>query len=545
MACGTLPPGPDGGAPGTGAQPGGPSGSGGGTGTSGGSGGTVADCTTAPADTGATVLRRLSALEYRLTTQDLLALPEPPSADGIPLDNERLGFRTFAEYQTMSADNLRAYLEQGAQLAADLMADPARRDAVIGCDTAAPTCLADFVGRFGQLAYRRPLEEDEAAAIVSAAEEFGQDADDQFAFAIEAFLSSSQFLYRIEVGNQPEGLSQLTPHELAAKLSFALWGRGPTLEQLDAAAAGALDTPDGLALAAADMLEDERAQLFFEQFFRQWLGYQTLKPPNAEEVEVFADMQVETDRLLEEFAWGAGAAGPNGLLGAFTANHTYVSAALSDYYGLPAPDANGQVTFPSGDPRENSGLLTHAALLSAKSDGDLIAIRGNWLLRTFLCEEIEIPPSLADTIGELLVGLDRVGIVEARNTRTECVNCHAVIDPIGIGFGAFDRTGVFDASEDPSIFGIQAALPPAPAPNTFTSVAGLSTLLASMPEVPVCLTERAYLYVNGRQPTRTDECGVSEVARDFSTAGHTFAGLLGALVDDPAFRLRRAPEPTP
>jgi len=375
---------------------------------------------------------------------------------------------------------------------------------------------------------------------VDAAEAFALSADDQFAFAIEALLSSAQFLYRVEIGDQTAGLSQLTPHELAAKLSFALWGRGPSLAQLDAAAAGYLATPQGLATEARAMLEDERAQLFFEQFFRQWLGYQTLKPPNAAATAVFADMQAETDRLLEEFAWGTGS-----ILGALTANHTYVTPELAAYYGLPAPTGDGKVEFPSDDPRANSGLLTHAALISAKSDGDLIAMRGNWLLRTFLCQEIEIPAALADTIGELLVGLDRVGIVAARNTRTECVNCHAVIDPIGIGFGAFNRTGIFDETEDPSVFGIPAALPLAPAPNTFNSVAGLSTLLASMPGVPVCLTERAYLYVNGRQPTHVDECATQNVSADFDASGQTFPGLLTALVTDPAFRLRRAPEPTP
>jgi len=533
LACGSGTPGPDGEPQASGGA------TTGGTGGSVGSGGANAvDCEAT--DAGATVLRRLSALEYRLTTQDLLALPEPPDPAGVPLDNERLGFRTFAELQTMSADNLRAYLDKASSLAADLLSDAARRDTVIGCNTSDPTCLTDFVTRFGKLAYRRPLEADEVLSITEAAEEFGTDMDDRIAFAIEALLSSSQFLYRVEVGTEPDGLSELTEYELAAKLSFALWGRGPSAEQLELAAAGALDTPAGLTATAEAMLSDERTQTFFDQFFRQWLGYQTLKPPDASLTSVFADMQTETDRLLQEFAWGAGS-----VLGALTANHTYVSADLAEFYGLPQPDADGRVEFAAGDQREGSGLLTHAALLSAKSDGDLIAIRGNWVLRTFLCEEVEIPASLADTIGELLVGLDRVGIVEARNTRDECVSCHRMIDPIGIGFAAFDRTGIFDASIDASIFGIDAALPLSPQPNTFTTVAGLSTQLAALPAVPACLTERAYLYVNGREPVAADHCGVAEVNRDFSSTGQTFRGLLQALVADPAFRLRRAPAPAP
>ncbi len=544
------PDGPEGGFQGDGAQGGTGSATSQGTGASGaslgqgagdGTGGTgEANCEDATPDTGATVLRRLSALEYRLTVQDLLALPEPPEATGIPLDTERLGFRTFAEYQTMSADNLRGYMDKAAGLAASLLADTSRRDEVIGCDTTDPDCLADFVTRFGKRAYRRPLETEEVDSIVSAATEFGTSTEDAFAFAIEALLSSAHFLYRVEVGDNPEGLSTLGPYELASKLSFALWGRGPSPELLNQAAEGALQTPEGLAATAEAMLADERTQTFFEEFFRQWLGYQTLKPPSAAEVAVFDDMQEETDRIVKEFAWGGG-----NFLDVLTANHTYVTPELASYYGLPEPAQDGRIDFAEGDPRAHSGILTHASLLSAKSDGDLIAIRGNWLIRTFLCEEIHIPPDLADTIGELLVGLDRVGIVEARNTRNECAGCHGLIDPIGIGFASFDRTGIFDPEEDPSIFGIDAALPLAPEPNDFSNVGELSAQIASLPEVPRCLTERAYLYMNGREPTEADECSIEQTSQRFAEDGHDLTRLLQALVEDPSFRLRRAPELTP
>jgi hypothetical protein len=254
---------------------------------------------------------------------------------------------------------------------------------------------------------------------------------------------------------------------------------------------------------------------------------------------VFAAMQEETDALLADFAWG-----DDDFLGALTADYTYVSEALADFYGLSAPDFVGRVDFPPGSPRSNSGILTHASLLSAKGDGDLIAIRGNWVMRTFLCEEINLPPDLADTIGDLLVGLDKVGIVEARNTRTECRACHSLIDPIGIGFEAFDRSGIFDETEDPSIFGLDAALPLAPQPNGFSSVAELSAQLASLPAVPHCLSERAYLYVNGREPTKTDSCAVDQAGETFLQADNSFRSLLLATVTDATFRLRRAPQPT-
>jgi len=486
------------------------------------------------------VLRRLSALEYQLTVQDLFALSEPPSAENLPLDTERLGFRTYAEYQTMSAENLRAYLDSATRLADSLLEDAPRRDQVIGCDPSDDTCLPKFLERFAKLAYRRPLEALERDVIMTAVAAATTDATDKVRFLIQALLSSPNFLYRVEIGTNKEGLSTLTPYELASKLSFALWGRGPSAELLDKAAAGDLDRDEDLADTVSSMLNDERTQLFFAAFFQQWLGYQSVRPPTPADAPVFADMQTETDRLMAEYAWGEG-----NILDALIANHTYLTPALASFYDLPAPGADGKSEFADSSYRANSGLLTHASLLSAKSDGDLIAIRGNWLRRTFLCKSLHIPAELSDLIGESLVGLDRVGIVQERNSSGVCAECHAAIDPIGVGFEQFTRSGSFDASIDSSIFGITPALPDAASPNEFENIGQLSTLLRSMPEVPACLTSRAFLYINGREPEAQDACGVSSASQDFAAEDSSFATLLEAVTTDPTFRYRRAPEPMP
>ena len=82
LACGSETMGPGGPPTGSGGVTGLPGGSGGTV--AGGSGGSTASCATAAVDTDATVLRRLSALEYRLTVQDLLLLPAPPEAPDLP-----------------------------------------------------------------------------------------------------------------------------------------------------------------------------------------------------------------------------------------------------------------------------------------------------------------------------------------------------------------------------------------------------------------------------------------------------------------------------
>jgi hypothetical protein len=251
-------------------------------------------------------------------------------------------------------------------------------------------------------------------------------------------------------------------------------------------------------------------------------------------------MQAETDAVIHDYAWGG-----QGLLGMLSANYTYVSPELAKFYGLGTPASDGRVTFAAGNVRENSGLLTHASLLGAKSDGDLIAIRGNWLRKTFLCEELSPPPDLADKIGDLLVGLTRTEIVNTRNMLPECMGCHAQIDPIGIGFAQFDAAGRLDSKLDVSGYTVTKGLPDDEANPAYSSIAELSAKLSALPLVPSCVAGRAFLYVNGREPTATDACTVGSVTQAFNDGAQSFPALLAGIVKSPAFRLRRAPAATP
>jgi hypothetical protein len=504
---------------------------------------TQTNCAPGTKDAGASVLRRLAGLEYQLTLQDLFQLSAPPSLEGIPPDTAKEGFKTFAEVQTVSAQHLRAYLDKATELADALLADTTRRGKVLGCEPSAAGCLRAFLGRFGKLAFRRALDATELETYAKAAETNALDVTDQIRYAIETLLTSPNFLYRVELGSAQEGLSTLTGAEVASRLSFGLWGRAPSAELLDKGAQGALDTPEGLTQTAQSMLTDARTQQFFGAFFRQWLGYEALRAPTTP-VPGWSDalmgpLQQETDQLVAEFAWQG-----KDFFESLTSNHTKITPEVATFYGLPAPAAGGVVEFPAGHVRANTGLLTHASLLSMKSDGDSIAIRGNWLRKTFLCESLEVPAAIAEQLGDLLVGLTRVQIVQKRNTEAACKGCHQVIDPIGIGFAKFDATGRFDSTVDITPYGVTPGLPGAPSP-AFSSVAELSAKLKAMPEVAECLSERAFLYIYGRDAATADACTLGHGAEAFEASSHGFTALLKGLIDAPAFRLRRVPTGTP
>jgi hypothetical protein len=484
----------------------------------------------------------LSVLEYQLTLQDLFQLPAVPSVENIPPDQAKDGFRTYSALQTVSAEHLRAFLEKAQTLADELLLDTARRTKVVGCDVAAAGCLKSFVTSFGKLAYRRPLETAEVDAVVNRATTNAIDVTDQFRYAIESLLIAPSFLFRVEVGTGTE-LATLTPYELASRLSFALWGRAPSADLLDRAAQGALDKPEQLADVATMMLADARTRGFFDAFFGQWLGFETLRaptvPPAGWSDSLLGEMGKETALVLGDFAWGS-----RNFLDVLTTSRTRVSASLATFYGLPAPAADGTLEIPAGHVRAGTGLLTHPALISAKSDGDLIAIRGNWLRKTFLCRHLEVPPDLSDLIGELLVGLTRVEIVKTRNMHAACRGCHSIIDPVGIGFAQFDPLGKFDSSVNLGAFGVTPGLPDAPN-AAFGSVAELASKLRELPEVSACLSNRVFVYANGREPEHTDACAVEGASQSFAQSGNSFAAMLKGLVAAPTFRVRRAPPGAP
>jgi Protein of unknown function (DUF1592)/Protein of unknown function (DUF1588)/Protein of unknown function (DUF1587)/Protein of unknown function (DUF1595)/Protein of unknown function (DUF1585) len=499
---------------------------------------TALRCQSAPPDVGESLLRRLSNVEVELTLQDLFALPEPPDASELPPDNDVEGFKTFAEAQAMSAQHLQAYVALAGRLADGLLADPARRSQLIGCEPSEARCVSTFVARFGELAFRRLLGAAEVEAYAARALANALDADDRVRYAIQALISSPHFVYRVEVGSTPGAVVELSARELAAKLSFALWGRGPSRALMEAADRGELASAQGLRARADEMLRDPRARYFYTRFFRQWLGYEKLRapvtPPAGWSDALMPAMQAEADTLLAEHAFGGAP-----FHGAFTASSTTLSPELATFYGLPAPDGAGTVALPTGHPRAGAGVLGSAALLAMKTDGDPVAVRGNWLRRTFFCRSLHIPPNIADQLGDLLVGLSPVQIVEKRNSEAACKGCHAQIDPIGVGLSQFDAAGRFSATLDPSVYGIAPALPDLGG-VAFDSLASLAEQLVATPEVDVCLAEKVYTYLGGRRPEPEDACAL-QAGFDAYGGAYDFRALVAGVTASPSFRLRRPP----
>ncbi|HEY7773954.1 MAG TPA: DUF1592 domain-containing protein [Marinagarivorans sp.] len=485
--------------------------------------------------------KRLSQQEYANTLQALFQLDTPPDVSAIPDDPTVHNFKTIASVQSVQVSHLSGYIAVAGEQAEALMNSAQRRERVLGCDYNNAGCLYNFISDFGRLAFRRPLSSEEVNRIQQFALGNSRSTQEQFTLALQVMLSSPNFIYRVEVGNSTEGLSTLNRYELASRLAFSLWGQGPTAELLDKAENGELDSAEGLKAVAEEMLNDPRAKRHLTDFFEQWLATGLLNEPVDTPANwydgIFDDMRAETNQLLNEYVWEG-----KDFMNIFTENRSYLTPELANYYGLSA-NSNGDATvLPAGNPRANTGLLTHAANMFAKTDGDLVAIRGNWLRGTFLCQELKLPSGVADIINGKFAGYTPMEIIAARNEDAACERCHAQIDPIGVAFAPYSREGLFDHGVNLADFPVTPGFPDA-GDASISSIQGMAAALADMPEVGACLADRLFLYTRNRVPQDDDFCAVERASEQFQDSGRQFASLLLSLVDDPSFRVRVAPEP--
>jgi len=490
---------------------------------------------------GATGMRRLSQGEVRAALTALLGSDPGADVELLPEDR-RTPFDN--DYTTQEASTA---LVEGAKAVADraaerLLADPVQRDRVVGCAPTGPAddaCLRQFVTRFGRLAWRSPLEAEEIdhfVEVAGAAAVLRGDFMVGVSLVVRALLQSPRFLYLVEIGApvaRTPGLVRLTAFEVAARLAFFLWGAPPDDALLDDAAAGRLDSAEGIRATAERMLGDPRARAQVDRLHAMWLGY--------ERIQLSADlatrMRAETDALVERVVFDDDAS----WLDLFTASDTFVDDTLAAHYGLPLPGSDAPVWVPYGD-SGRGGLLSHGSFLSVVPKfGDTSPTQRGKLIRTrLLCQEIPPPPPN--------VNADEPPVSETSNCKWDryaahrstgsCRSCHEQMDPIGFGLERFDETGAYRLHDDGAPECAIAGEGELVGVGTFQGPAELGALLAGSAEFDACFVSQLFGFAAGRTHREEDAVWLDEMTDRFREGDHRLDALLVAYVTDPMFRHR-------
>ncbi|MCB9777632.1 MAG: DUF1592 domain-containing protein [Alphaproteobacteria bacterium] len=496
-------------------------------------------------------LRRLTETQYHNAVVDLLGdgLVLPPSLEPDTTVDGLLS--VGASVASVSSLGVQRYEDAAFLLAEQVVGDPARAAAVVGCDLDGAVdvdCAEAFVDAFGRRAFRRPLSDEERDRLVDLIVDVGDDAGD-FGTGIElglaAMLQSPWFLYRLEHG-QPDAddpaLRRLGGYELATRLSFLLWNTIPDEELLQAAEAGELDTDAGIRVQAERLLADERARTGLRNLFDELLALYELddlsKDPTVYDhasSELYPAAKEETLRNVEAIVLDE----DGDIRELLVTQRTFVDPRLAALYGIAAPtDVDeagfGEVILPDDGGRR--GLLGQASVLmiNAHPARSSATRRGKFIRQRLLCQEMPAPPGDVDTsIPE--ADEDAPTLRDRIASHLEdptCATCHELMDPIGLGMENFDGIGRWRLTENGATIDPTGELDG----QAFSDAWQLGDTVAAHPAFLSCMTTQVYQYATGHVIDDGEEPLVDWLAEGLDLSGGSMQTMILALVTSDGFR---------
>lgn len=307
----------------------------------------------------------------------------------------------------------------------------------------------EVIRSFAKRAYRRPIAEEEERSLMSVwTDSFASTNDFYIGVknALFVVLTSPQFLFLIENSDTPQG-EFLTPHELAAKLSYFLWDTIPDRRLSQLADTNMLHS--SLDAEIERMTYDRRFQQFVREFTSQWLSLDKFDVLEVDR-QLFPKLTRDTKAHLrnEPLAFLHYLIRENSpLRNLVNADFIVANDVVASYYELPIQTENGFEFLPVKHKTKHlGGVLSQAGILAGLSDGRHAnpIKRGAWLARKIIAMPPDDPPpnvpALPNNDGTELSLREKL---ERHRNQQGCANCHSGIDPWGLPLEEFDASGLF------------------------------------------------------------------------------------------------------
>ncbi|MCB1690704.1 MAG: DUF1592 domain-containing protein [Halioglobus sp.] len=493
---------------------------------------------------GPALMRRLTESQYRATINDVFG-----PGISIPARFER-GLRVEGllaigtSESGMSAFSVEQY-DAAALSIADTVLGAEHRDRFLNCATASEgafdaQCTTQFVQQYGMQLWRRPLTDPEVSSLVNAAHQgFIQLGDyyEGLKYALVGLLVAPDFLLRIERTQAPpegSGPGQLDAFSRAARLSFFLTNASPDKELLRAAAAGELDTPEGLASQVDRLIASSRftraVRAFFEDMLQFDLFADLAKDPviyPAFNSTLAADAQEQTLRTITDLLIEQ-----NGdYRDLFTTRNAHLTRALGIAYRVPVPTRKGWEVSEFSADSNRAGIQTHIAFLALHSHPGRSSpsLRGKAIREVFLCQEVPPPPPEVNfsvvqdpSDANLPTARDRL---ELHRTEPSCAGCHRIMDPPGLALENFDGLGTFRTVENGAAIDASGSLDGI----DFTNTNGLAQALHDHRETPRCLVEKMYRFAVGRDTVWDERPYMDYLTETFAVHSYSVPQLMRAI----------------
>lgn len=468
-------------------------------------------------------LHRLNTAEFDNTVRDILATTTSVS-EGFPVETHAGGFDNSAEALVTSATMVEKYWSAAAALST--LAVEKFLSSCLGSLT--PDCLLSPLDQLGVAVYRRPLFSDEKARLVRLPASLlaqGATVPEALNGTAMALFMSPQFLFRANLTS--DEIPNVSQYATAERLSYFLWSSKPDDTLLSLAKEGRLSDPELVKGQILRMLADSRADAFVENFAGQWLGTrQMVKTARDNQADVGLAQAFEKETLA---FFGEFVRKNRNIRRLLDAKFTYANAQLAGHYDLKDGPAGSELQrIALDDSGERGGILTQGSFLAQTSNPTTTSPvkRGKWIMENILCSPPEPPPSdEAATFAQLDPNLSIRDRLAKHRENPACAGCHAVMDPLGLGFENFDALGKWRTSDGGHPIDASGSLPEG---ASFASAGELGRILQADSRYPTCFTQKLSTYALGREPTAEEMCVVHKLAEK---SGSDAYGLQDLLVD--------------
>ena len=438
----------------------------------------------------------------RTASKGVFSPPPPPDPWPWPFPAEpgADGFEGIAQGQSPSSYQVEELHLAGMHFGAFALLSPTFFNCSGWSDLPAAereACAARSILRFAERAYRRPLRDGERGRIEAfwQAQIATEPINEAVALTVAGILQAPAFHFKLAPG--ATDATQLDRWQLAARLSYFLWDSIPDEELFRAAAAGELETAEGVERQARRLLDDPKARPAVVHFHHQWLGTEqvlliaparrafgprfgisrTLKNARDDDTKwpaimgpIRHSMKLETELFVEEAIFDR--AGTFTEL--MTGSHGYMSRGTAPIYGATTTADEGraavtrQIEYVSVsigrkkpltldpvvlDPSQRAGVLTLPSVLAigayAVQPGPIP--RGVRILERVACMEMGDPIEGVESA----LPPDALGVESTNRERTaaatkpsECNSCHRRINPAGFAFEHYDAMGAWRAEDN-------------------------------------------------------------------------------------------------
>lgn len=415
------------------------------------------------------------------------------------------------------------------------------------------TCAKKIITMLARQAYRKPVTEEDQEELMSAYEvgRKNGDFDSGIRVALQLMLAHPEFVFRFE--KTPATIAPGTDYrisdlELASRLSYFLWSRGPDEQLISVAVQGKLKDPAVLEQQVRRMLADSRSEALAANFAGQWLYLRNLKDsqpdvylyPRSDE-NLLQSMRRETELLFESIVRE-----DRNIIDLLTANYTFVNETLAKHYRIPSVLGNQfrRVTLTD---ENRFGILGQGSILTVTSFSNRTSpvVRGKWVLEQVLGVTAPIPPPNVPPLEEdVVIGGEPTRHrsvrerLEKHRTNEPCASCHKIMDPMGLALENYDAVGQWRTQDsgypvDPSGQLVDG--------TKVDSPVTLRRALLNYSDAYVRnFIAKLLTYALGRGIGYADMPVVRSIQRDVARNNNRLGSIVMGIVKSPPFQMRRS-----